>query len=834
MYEYSESFHLAEQSTLTRHGTLLSAGASPARNAAELKLALGNANARLKPGASILSSEAKLTSSSESIAFEQAKPRARVEVDLILERYTCVQGGYLNGVVKIRVRAPSKGEGKALVSGGKIRILGLESTQNESQRHLFYLQSATLLDAAPLSMDLFDSEQDSEGFSEAKEGVHAFPFSVFLPLQGEIGNSKGIVVVGYGALVRYLVLVSLKVKERETNRRSITHFYRDCEVWPRFNPSSVLCPATEPNQDRISKSLFMGGSGKVTLTAATHRLIWIAGQQCPVKIKIVNHSKKTIKSVTLTLVRSTVIFKCMDSSSDSSPRTTRDRELTAVEKEVTKTTLETAQRITRGHASAKGWWTGVHPDETLEFSHSLLIPSDALSIARSRLLEVTYLIRVGVSAGALTSDVHVSLPVRIINFLSVDPPPTFPVLDKNFLNLEDDSEHSGLLFVPLTVQQKASQSILEGGITNTGMNTPCDSSRSHKAAIDTYQQDDSTDLSHTQEDNDEFVERAITSMMVDAKYGEHGRFADLYYESLQEEEAEAPEYATQPKTVDDIENFPSGVNQNLSTHSRTSSQSETNHSSSRPRTSNFPQRVRQKLEEYKTGQIAEVGAQRQPVLVSREASVNSSRLSIQSSRSAHELRHPSLTHKRSSTAGSYFRPRHEIPDEVERVERSEEDEDEAEAYSSPLYADPVIPLEFQRSGSRILPTIPDVSPFSTPSRRLETRDGRYTSSPGSIDSAGRAIVVHVKPEFAVAQFHSISPSLGGTPNMNTSTRTRRPRAQTLPAATGPHALFAESRANSDYPSSIATGAAGGSVKDRIRALEEKARVERQCAEASGP
>ena len=54
--------------------------------------------------------------------------------------------------------------------------------------------------------------------------------------------------------------------------------------------------------------------------------------------------------------------------------------------------------------------------------------AEALSISRSRLLEVEYSIRVTASAGALTSDVHVTLPVRIINFLSVDPTPSEPLL----------------------------------------------------------------------------------------------------------------------------------------------------------------------------------------------------------------------------------------------------------------------------------------------------------------------------------------------------------------------------------------------------------------------
>ena len=47
---------------------------------------------------------------------------------------------------------------------------------------------------------------------------------------------------------------------------------------------------------------------------------------------------------------------------------------------------------------------------------------EALSIERGRYLEVSYAIKVAVS-GSLSSDVSLDLPTRIINFVSIDPPP---------------------------------------------------------------------------------------------------------------------------------------------------------------------------------------------------------------------------------------------------------------------------------------------------------------------------------------------------------------------------------------------------------------------------
>ncbi len=121
----------------------------------------------------------------------------------------------------------------------------------------------------------------------------------------------------------------------------------------------------------------MGGNGQVTLSASIHRLHWVAGQSCCVKAHVTNYTKKTIKSLTLSLSRSTVFFKhrpylevdCQqeDSDPDACQTSTTDRQ-------VAESTLQMGQRGARGHASAKGWWTGVQPGETQEFSHFLLLP----------------------------------------------------------------------------------------------------------------------------------------------------------------------------------------------------------------------------------------------------------------------------------------------------------------------------------------------------------------------------------------------------------------------------------------------------------------------------
>ncbi|KAJ4485818.1 hypothetical protein J3R30DRAFT_3282616, partial [Lentinula aciculospora] len=416
-----------EKASLSRHGTLLTTNATPSRNAAELKSILGNSNARLKPGASIVPAGA--LSSVESTSLEQAKPRARVEVDVIPETNIFVHGGYINGIIKIRIRPRSRTESEVLISDGKIRVVGFECIQNEEKRYTFYQQSITLSEASPSAELLLDLPHDNEGFYAAKEGVHVLPFSMYLVLEGGEGTPKGTISPHAGIAIRYIVMISVKVREVETDRRSIAHFYRDCEVWPRLNPSAILSPAAQPIRESAAKSLFMGGSGKVGLTASLHRIYWIAGQQCCVKVRIINKNKKTIKNLTLSLLRSTVAYKPNPSIDveESGEHDADACQTSTVQKQVSESVLEMGQRDhTRGHASAKGWWAGVRPEETTEFCHFLSIPSDAITIPRARLLEISYTLRVTISAGPLASNIHVVLPIRIINFLSIDPPPSFP------------------------------------------------------------------------------------------------------------------------------------------------------------------------------------------------------------------------------------------------------------------------------------------------------------------------------------------------------------------------------------------------------------------------
>ena len=197
-----------EEQTLSRHGTLLSAGADPGRNAAELKSLLGNSKARLRSGATVLpptNDTSDTDSKPDLLAFEQAKARARVELDIVLDSNICVQGGYLKGLLEIRIRKRSKNESAIMLAEAKVRVVGFECIPNTDVRHTFYHHAAPLSSLTETSTLFCDTVTDTEGFAEAKEGCHMVLFAMFLPIECK-SVAKGVLHDHSGAKVQYIAM----------------------------------------------------------------------------------------------------------------------------------------------------------------------------------------------------------------------------------------------------------------------------------------------------------------------------------------------------------------------------------------------------------------------------------------------------------------------------------------------------------------------------------------------------------------------------------------------------------------------------------------------------
>ncbi|KAF5388601.1 hypothetical protein D9757_004665 [Collybiopsis confluens] len=749
--------------------------------------------------------------------LEQAKPRARVEVDVIPATSIFVQGSHVNGTVKIRIRPRSRSESKVLISDGKIRVVGFECIQNEEKRHTFYQQSVLLSEASPSAETLYSSPPDNEGFYSAQDGVHVLPFSMYLVLEGGEGTPKGTISPHAGIAIRYILMISVKVREVETDKCSIAHFYRDCEIWPRLKPSTVLAPAAKPIHESAAKTLFMGGSGTVGLSAGIHRLCWVAGQQCCVRVRVINKSKKTIRSLTLTLLRSTVTYKPNPSLDvDGSEEHDADAcQTSTVQKQVAENVLEMGQREpTRGHASAKGWWTGIASGETREFYFFLSLPSDAVTIPRSRLLEVFYNVRVTISAGVLASNLYVLLPIHIINFLSLDSPPTFPSEG----NKHEESLHlSALNFVeenafephtrglePLSEGNPENFDPYEGQFypeTNNEFVPGLSSSSSHSSVPDRIcsegdgVQPDRLDDVTACDDDDEFVRRAITTLRVDSKYAEcGGRFADLYCTSI-----------TDPSGNDDGEKAPEKYDgATLKANSRDSS----SHSSvsnlarpdqARPRgPSSFAKRVQQKLQVQDDYSHLKILTDITSCDASQNPHDQSELLDHDQTKVVAAANQPSTpeyyttSRQRSSTAGFYSRPRHANPDEIELFD-AEKPFDDGTTPRSPF-------AEVSRKASELSPPILVSKNNLHPGRDVygESFEADADISQMQAQLAQDGVTKQMRHGLVQRRSH---PLVSTPPNSGSdrATPTNAPRASEAPAA-------------------------GNSVKDRIRMLEERSRA----------
>lgn len=195
------------EAALSRHGTLLSTGAPSGRNAAELNCLLGDSSAKLRAGALLLPQPGLgQVTRHDLTALEQAKPRARVEVDVILESDNCVEGTALAGRILVNIRNRLPKESAIMIGGGKLRLIGFESISNEHTRHMFYQCGSPVSAISKGSDAMYGSKLDQEGFGLAREGNYILPFSLPVPLDGEFGKPKG-PYTNSGVAVRYIAMM---------------------------------------------------------------------------------------------------------------------------------------------------------------------------------------------------------------------------------------------------------------------------------------------------------------------------------------------------------------------------------------------------------------------------------------------------------------------------------------------------------------------------------------------------------------------------------------------------------------------------------------------------
>ncbi|WVQ62482.1 uncharacterized protein L199_000622 [Kwoniella botswanensis] len=439
---------------LARQGTLLHPSSSKQRSSAELNVLLGGPKSRrlstnklLPPPPTEEDDRANSWQKDNKVRLEASKKgKARVEVDVVLERECVVEGGEVRGRMEVKITGGKRGEGLR-VGGGKVRVVGFEEL-SATTRHIFYHQPHPLPVFDPdiqhnLSSSLFASGPDSDGYRLAAEGTHNIPFRMRLPLGG---GAKGTYTSqnGKGPCVRYVVVGSVKIHIPSTGKRSIAHFYRSIVVLPYLNPSLVLSPSNEPVEGYTERGLgwnLTGEKGRVELRVSLGRRIWVSGQRLWCEVAIRNDSNKKIKTLNLALLQTVQVFNPQPllDTSDLTTKLIKKRkslpncvgegvpgtpdldacQTTTQRRKISEEIIE-ADFISHGagRVTGKGWWTGVDSGESGHWDLSLQVPPGMLSIRRTRLIEVQYTLRVTVNGS-----IYVDVPVQLINFLSIDPPP---------------------------------------------------------------------------------------------------------------------------------------------------------------------------------------------------------------------------------------------------------------------------------------------------------------------------------------------------------------------------------------------------------------------------
>jgi hypothetical protein len=123
-----------------------------------------------------------------------------------------------------------------------------------------------------------------------------------------------------------------------------------------------------------------GSRSKLKLSARVPRPSYFAGQRCYVHVQILNDTRKTVRSLRLTLIRTTTVYRPRSGKGnrseehDNSDHVSGSYQSKVFTDEISESRLAMAEPTTRRCASSRGWWAGVSPLERMAFTHGILIP----------------------------------------------------------------------------------------------------------------------------------------------------------------------------------------------------------------------------------------------------------------------------------------------------------------------------------------------------------------------------------------------------------------------------------------------------------------------------
>lgn len=346
----------------------------------------------------------------------------RVGIEIFLEEDRAVEGGCLQGCIRLRLPAHTSPKTAMLLAQPRVRLIGYETLPGEDVRHVFYHHASVIdgdrsidgpsepyvLHGSPALSQPQGSTQpllpccaslpDADGFYLGKEGTHVLPFTLQLPIaRGAKGSYRS-----EQAEIGYIAIASVRVRSFGEHQGGIAHCFQKMDLYPYLNPTEVLASATRPILEQASDA-------QVRLAAALHRETWVAGQRVYFDMSVLNRAAETMHLLHVSLQCTETLHRSRSDASD-------DYSVSHTTRTLWKQTLN-ANGDNAGH-----WWAGVHPGPPAHFGHSIVLPGDALTIEKSRHIDVRYTLRIGVGTGN-EPRVAVELPLRIVHFVSLDPPP---------------------------------------------------------------------------------------------------------------------------------------------------------------------------------------------------------------------------------------------------------------------------------------------------------------------------------------------------------------------------------------------------------------------------
>ncbi|WFC98427.1 hypothetical protein MYAM1_001154 [Malassezia yamatoensis] len=419
----------------------------------------------------------------------------RVGIEIFLEEDRAVEGGCIQGCIRLRIPKHTSPHTAMLLAQPRVRLIGFEAIPEEDTRHLFY-HHASVIDGdrsndgpsepyvlhgspamtQPLSpaeppLPCYASLPDSDGFYLGKEGIHVLPFTLQLPIARAVKGSYR----SEQAEIGYIAIASVRVRSFSEQQGGIANCFQKIDLFPYLNPNEVLASALHPLLEQASDA-------QVRLAAALHRETWVAGQRVYFDMSVLNRAADTMNFLQLSLLCTELVYRSRgdNSSEDSVSSTTRT---------LLKQTLD-ASEDNAGH-----WWQGVRPGPPTHFGHSIVLPADALSIERSRHIDVQYTLQIGVGSGP-EPRIQVKLPLRIVHFVSLDPPPSKRTFTgANLLNytMEMPSDQGQMvervksmdtLKSPRAAMSASGHLLPSPAIATSSLHTPSERTAQHRRSLD--------------------------------------------------------------------------------------------------------------------------------------------------------------------------------------------------------------------------------------------------------------------------------------------------------------------------------------------------------------